>query len=164
MKVSLRKYQESDIPRLVELGNNKAVSRYLLRFPYPYQESDAKFWIAHVSQLDSGTCSRVIENDKGEFVGAVGATRCENGMAEIGYWIGEPYWGQGLASAALAKFIGHCFQQLGYKKLFATVLDPNKASMRVLEKCGFQEEGVQQEQQVCKDGKRHDVHRFVICC
>ena len=80
-------------------------------------------------------------------------------VGEIGYWIGRRYWGKGIATAALAAMSEYGFMALGLKKLRATVLAPNVASMRVLEKCGYVREGVLKSE-VQKGGVYFDLHHF----
>ena len=72
--------------------------------------------------------------------------------AEIGYWLGEPFWGRGLATAAVSAFTAHAFANLGLRRVFARVLDWNPASARVLEKCGYVLEG-RLRRGAIKDGK-----------
>jgi len=161
--IRLRDYAVSDIPRLVELANNWNVSRYLIyTFPYPYTELDATWWV-NTGHSSGGAVTRVIELD-GEFVGSVGIqpqigwrAHC----AEIGYWIGEPYWGRGVATEALRQMSDLAMQSLGFRKLFAPVLAPNVPSMRVLEKCGYVEEGLLRAE-VYKDSTYYDVHLFAL--
>jgi len=159
--ITLRDYTQDDIEQLVALANNNNVSRYMVAtFPYPYTRSDALAWISTDSRAD-GSITKVIEY-QGQFVGSIGIhpqAGWKSHSAEIGYWIGEPYWGQGLATAALAQMTEQVFADLKYKKLFAPVLGPNQASRRVLEKCAFQLEGVF-KQEVYKDGTYFDVHHY----
>lgn len=159
--ITLRDYTSDDVEQLVALANNNNVSRYMVAtFPYPYTRSDALAWITTDSHAD-GMITKVIEYQS-QFVGSI-SIRPQPGWkshsAEIGYWLGEPYWGQGLASAALMKMTAQVFANPKYKKLIAPVLAPNKASMRVLEKCGYQLEGVL-KQEVYKGGTYFDVYQY----
>jgi RimJ/RimL family protein N-acetyltransferase len=77
------------------------------------------------------------------------------GTAEIGYWLGEPFWGRGIATAAVAAFTAHAFADLGLRRVFARVLEWNPASARVLEKCGYALEG-RLRRSALKDGKVAD--------
>lgn len=140
--ITLRDYRDSDAERLVELANNEDVSRFLVdSFPYPYTLADANWWIRTGSK--SGL-SRVIELN-GTFVGSVGA---EIGSGEkrkqfgIGYWLGKPYWGKGIAAKALTMFVDELFQTTDAVRLQAWVYADNTASMRVLEKSGFTKDTV----------------------
>lgn len=168
MDIKLREYQKSDLDVLVKLLNNAKMSQYMKQIPFPYTRADGEWWLETGQHMD-GTVTRAIisitetENNNGEFVGAIGMIPVGKGwkehQAEIGYWIGEPYWGKGLATKAVKQFCEYCFQELGYKKLFGGVLSPNKGSMRVLERCGFQLEGVLR-QEVVKNGTCYHVHHY----
>jgi len=159
--ITLREYADSDLERLVQLANNENVSRYLVyTFPYPYTLADAEWWIGTGSKQDGGI-ARVIEY-QGMFVGNIGI-RPQGGwrehLGEIGYWVGEDYWGKGIATAALAQLTEYGFNTRHFRKLFATALAPNIASMRVLEKCGYQREGALKGE-VQKNGTYFDTHHF----
>lgn len=157
----LRDYREDDADRLVELANNEEVSRYMIdTFPYPYTAQDARWWIEEGCR-GPGMVTKVIEVD-GSFVGSVGLTRqtgWRSHLAEVGYWLGEPYWGRGVATSALRIMCGHAFAELGIHKLFAPVLAPNTASMQVLRKCGFNKVGVLTDE-VSKHHRYYDLHHF----
>ena len=163
--ITLRDYEISDTARLTLLANNENVSRYLVdTFPFPYTQQDADWWIATGSMANHAV-TKVIEFN-GEFVGSIGISPeagWKNHVAEIGYWIGEAYWGQGITTAALKLMTDYGISQLNYKKLFAPVLGPNKASMRVLEKCGYGLEGILKSE-VTKRGKYFDIYHYAICC
>ena len=139
--IELREYRDSDADRLVELANNPAVSRFLTdTFPSPYTLDDAYWWIRTGSQ--SGI-ARVIEVDE-IFVGSVGAEPGEGEKRKqygIGYWIGEPYWGKGIATQALSVFANQLFESTDVERLQAWVYADNAASIRVLQKAGFQKDG-----------------------
>ena len=108
--ITLRRFQQSDIPRLVELANNSAVSRRLKQsFPHPYTEQDATWW---VNQGCKDGIHRVIEHE-GLFVGTIGSVigsgeKCK--QYTLGYWLGEPYWGKGIVSEAVDLFINDVFK------------------------------------------------------
>lgn len=160
----LRDYYEDDADRLVELANNEKVSRYLIdTFPFPYSLQDARWWIEEGCRA-SGMVTKVIEVD-GSIVGSVGLTRqtgWRTHLAEVGYWLGESYWGKGVATTALRMMCGHAFSELGIHKLFAPVLAPNTASMRVLQKCGFTKVGILADE-VSKHQRYYDMHQFERC-
>lgn len=159
--ITLRDYKKSDADRLVFLANNPNVSRYLVdTFPYPYTQADAEWWIATGAKANHAV-TKVIQYNS-EFVGSVGIAPqvgWRQHVAEIGYWIGEAYWGQGITTAALRLMTNHVISQLGFQKLFASVFGPNQASMRVLEKCGYTCEGILKAE-VFKDGRYFDLHHY----
>ena len=157
----LRDYRAGDVDRLVRLANNENVSRFLVdTFPHPYGLQDASWWIEE-GCLGPGAITKVIEID-GCFVGSIGLTRqsgWRSHLAEVGYWIGEPYWGRGVATSALMSMCQHAFVDLEIHKLYAPVLAPNTASMRVLRKCDFKLAGVLADE-VSKHGQLYDIHHF----
>jgi ribosomal-protein-alanine N-acetyltransferase len=161
--ITLRNYTEADIDRLVTLANNKNVSRYLVdTFPYPYTTADAAWWIATGSKANDAV-TKVIEY-RGEFIGSVGVhpqSGWKSHVGEIGYWIGEDYWGKGLATMALKSMTETAFTLPALKKLFAPVLAPNQPSKRVLEKCGYHLEGVL-KQEVFKDDNYYDIYQYAL--
>lgn len=159
--LTLRDYANSDIETLLDLANNKLVSRFLVyTFPYPYTRADAEWWVSAGVKAE-GDVTKVIEYN-GQFVGSVGIARKKgwrDHLAEIGYWLGEPYWGNGIATQAVQQMTDYAFSDLKLQKLYALILAPNTVSMRVVEKCEYELEGVL-KQEVFKDGQYYDVHRF----
>lgn len=159
--IELREYVDSDRDRLANLANNQNVSQYLVyTFPYPYTRGDAEWWI-DIGSKRNGAITRVIEY-QGLFVGSVGMTPqsgWRDHVAEIGYWVAEEYWGKGIATAALREMTEFGFTERNFRKLCAPVLAPNIGSMRVLEKCGYQCEGILKNE-VHKSGRYFDTHQF----
>ncbi|MEM8543741.1 MAG: GNAT family protein [Cyanobacteria bacterium P01_H01_bin.119] len=159
--VTLRQYQISDAERLAAIANNPNVARYLsASFPHPYTLEDARWWIKTGSTAGGGI-SKAIEY-QGKLVGGVGIaplTGWQSHVAEIGYWLGEAYWGQGIATKAVKQISEFAFQELGYQKLYGRVYTYNEASMAVLKKCGYQLEAILKSE-ICRDGQYLDVHRF----
>jgi [ribosomal protein S5]-alanine N-acetyltransferase len=159
--IILRDYKASDSDRLVKLANNKNVSRFLIyTFPFPYLKNDADWWIEFGCR-ENGAITKVIEY-MGEFVGSVGIspqTGWRSHIAEIGYWIGESFWGKGIATEAVKMMTDISFSQLNFRKLFASVHAPNKASIRLLEKAGYELEATLRQENF-KDGEYRDVHQY----
>ena len=140
----LRPFHESDIPRLVELANNRKVWRNLMDgFPHPYTISDAEQWIEHCAYNMDAPLDLAIEMN-GEFAGGIGCKILGDVLRhtrEVGYWLGEPYWGQGVATDALEAWTRHLFADPEVHRCQAHVFGWNKSSARVLEKCGYRHEG-----------------------
>ena len=112
-------------------------------FPSPYTIDLARNWIQFVRDNES-TTRFVIANDK-EAIGEIGVVIQPDVhlyTAEIGFWIGEPYWGNGLMTQAVSWMVEYCFSELGLKRIFADVMEYNIASQKVLQKCGFELEGI----------------------
>ena len=112
-------------------------------FPHPYTVADGEAYIARVSGATVPT-SFAIDVD-GEAVGGISlhpGTDVERFGAELGYWLGEPLWGRGIASAAVQLVTAHGFDVLGLQRVFALPFAHNAASVRVLEKAGYTREGL----------------------
>lgn len=140
----LRPYRDGDQANLVRLANNPNVAAHLRdMFPQPYTWTDAENWVRRAAR------ERPVRNfaicHENQFIGGIGlvaGTDIHRVSAEVGYWIGEPYWGRGLATAALVELTTHAFQSFSeLNRLFAYVDEEHKASIRVLEKAGYRREG-----------------------
>jgi len=136
----LRPWQEGDEEGLVRVAHNPRVARNLRnRFPHPYQVSDAAFWIANANTQPADAVHWAIIVEK-EIAGGIGFERLSDThgrTAEIGYWIGEEYWGRGLATQALKRASHYAWQDFDFMRIEALVLGRNIASQRVLEKAGY---------------------------
>jgi ribosomal-protein-alanine N-acetyltransferase len=142
--VTLRRWRRDDCARLAELADNRKIWRNLREpFPYPYTLADAEGWIAHCEEMEGAPTQFAVEF-AGELAGGAGFNALTNVHrigAEIGFWIGEPYWGRGIATAALIEASRRAFGDFPLERLQAMVFGWNPASMRVLEKAGYQLEG-----------------------
>lgn len=142
--IGIRPFGRDDRDALVRLGNNYNVSKWLANlFPHPYRLEDADAWIA----LNMGDTSRYdyAIDVRGELVGGIGLMPMADvhaGTAELGYWLGEPYWGQGIMTRAVAAMTTYGLDELLFVRLQAEVFADNLGSMRVLEKNGYVREGV----------------------
>lgn len=162
-KVHLRKLKEQDIVPMAQLANNiKIYNNVRDAFGHPYTEQNAADFIENQAHSNSEIVF-VIEGN-GHFCGLCGLILQEDvyrKSAEIGYWLGEPYWGKGMATKAIALLVDYAFSEVQLNRLFASVFEYNKASMRVLEKNGFQKEGISKKA-VFKNGKYWDEHRYAL--
>ena len=119
------------------LAGNRRVAENTLHIPSPCSADEARPWIAD-SILQRSVFAITMS---GQLIGACGLDGCD-GIPELGYWIGVPFWGCGYATEAARGLIGHAFGSLGHKALTASARVNNPVSRRVLEKCGFQWTGV----------------------
>ena len=131
-RLVLRAPRFEDARQVAALVNDRRVAENTARIPHPYRIDDAKQWIGSISH--SGAYVITIGR---EIIGACGIEE-----AELGYWIGVPFWGSGYATEAARRLIDYAFGDLGYKVLTASARVSNPASRRVLEKCGFEWTGV----------------------
>jgi RimJ/RimL family protein N-acetyltransferase len=138
-RLILRAPRRGDVKAIVRLANDRRVAENTARIPHPYRADDAEGFVAAVNRADGETVFAVMLG--GELIGMCGVELRDSG-AEIGYWLGVPYWGRGYATEAARAVIDHAFGALGHDALAAGARVSNPASRRVLEKCGFQWTGV----------------------
>jgi [ribosomal protein S5]-alanine N-acetyltransferase len=142
--VKLRKFKESDCIRLAELANNEKIARNLRDgFPHPYSLANARDFIERSLEMHPPTIFAI--EYKGEYVGNIGLVKGNDvyrKSAEIGYFIGEPYWNKGITTVALTLACEYGFANLDVVRIHAGVYEHNLPSQKVLEKCGFKKEGV----------------------
>ena len=140
---TLRPWRSGDEVALVKYANNRNIWINLRDlFPYPYTINDATEWVRLCKDQNPVLDFAIVDGN--EAIGAIGLTPGENEYrksAEIGYWLGEPFWGNGIATEAVRRLVKYAFTNLDFVRLHAVVKEWNPASVRVLEKCGFQFEG-----------------------
>ncbi len=160
-RLVLRPFTMADAPRVQELAGAREVALNTLLIPHPYPDGAAEQWIAsHEQGRQQGTFAFAI--DDGELVGCVGLhIKRDDDMAEIGYWIGVPYWGRGYATEAAAAVLRYGFEQQSLNKIFAACFTRNPGSARVLRKLGMRHEGTLRQQHK-KWGEYVDVEFYAI--
>lgn len=146
MEFVLRKWEEDDATSILRYANNKKVAATLRNvFPHPYTLEDAKAYIrACIAKRGDGQVTRAILVN-GHAAGSIGVffgTDIYEKSAELGYWLGEPFWGQGIMSEAVVRMCRYVFAKYDIERIFAEPFAGNVASRRVLEKAGFTLEGV----------------------
>ena len=162
--VILKRLTAADTETMARLANNKKIwDRVRDLFPHPYTLSDAQAFIKRTEE-ESPAHTFGIVNQENQLYGVIGLVPNDDVYrigSELGYWIGEPYWGLGIASRAVAQMIQYGFDKLQLQRIYAGVFDFNQASMRVLEKNGFIREGIRRKA-VIKNGQIHDEHHYAI--
>lgn len=147
MAITIRQWTSEDLPNLVLYANNINIWNNLRNyFPHPYTEADAQAWLERI-QVETPIVNLAIDLD-GQAIGGIGLILNKDVYvmsAEVGYWLGEPFWGQGIATEAVRLMVEYCFYYFDIIRLYAEVFETNKASMRVLEKNGFYLEGVRRK-------------------
>lgn len=159
--VVLRDLTPADAGSLARYANNKNVWRNLRdAFPHPYYREHAEKFIEAVS---TGTQEHAFAiATEAEAIGVIGFHLEPDVLrrsAEVGYWLGEPFWGKGIMTDALTAVCDHVFRNYDVIRLSAPVFAWNGASARILEKAGFQREGVMRRA-VTKDGATTDLLIF----
>jgi ribosomal-protein-alanine N-acetyltransferase len=151
---TIRPFRPSDAPSLAAHANNRNVWRNLRDLmPHPYALTDAEAFIESTLQ-DPRRSSFAIDVD-GAAVGAIGLRLRDNIErigAELGYWVGEPFWGRGILSEAVPAFTSWALAEFELTRIEAIVFEWNAASARVLEKAGYVREGVLRRSAI-KDGQ-----------
>lgn len=121
-----------------QLANDYEVAKWT-RLPFPYPPNGAVQFISHqIMERDAGNAFIFAMEYSGSFVGACGLHNVSNGQGpELGYWVGKPFWGNGYATRGTQLLVRFGFEQLSLPRIHAHAIEPNNASRRVLEKCGF---------------------------
>lgn len=162
----LRPFRLEDAESLVRHANNpKVAARLRDRFPNPYTMEDAKHFLSGVARRgpESNEFVLAIEVD-GSAAGGIGIVRgtdIERVAAELGYWIGEEYWGRGIMTEAIRRFAPWVMERYELTRLHADCFTDNPASSRVLEKAGFVRESTKRRAAI-KLGEIKDMHVYVF--
>jgi [ribosomal protein S5]-alanine N-acetyltransferase len=139
----VRSWRPEDRPSIVRHGNNRKIWLYLRdRFPHPYTEPKAEAWIR--TALSGNPETQFAIEVSGEAAGGIGftlGTDVERYSAEVGYWLGEVFWGQGICTAVLRTTTRYAMEVYPLNRIFALPFSENPASVRVLEKAGYAREG-----------------------
>jgi RimJ/RimL family protein N-acetyltransferase len=162
-RLVLRAFTLADVPRLVALAGKYEVAKNTLNIPHPYREEDARRWVQLTQEnyrQQAGYAFAIELKATKEFIGGIGLTLDPRfDRAEAGYWLGQEYWGQGLASEALGALLHFGFGELGLNKIYATHIAGNPASGRVMLKNGMVKEG-ELAQHTKRDGHYHDLWQY----
>ena len=163
MDCTIREWRPEDKNELAVMLNNKNILNNLRDgLPYPYTEKDAEEFIAAMLSADrTKTFAFAIVADS-RVIGSIGVFRCDNihsRTAEMGYYIDELYWGKGLGTSAVKQTCKYVFEHTDIIRIFAEPFAYNTASCRVLEKAGFQMEGILRSNAV-KNGNVLDMKMY----
>lgn len=141
----MRRVEARDIGALCKHANNKSISGNVLNMPYPYKEEDAIAWVDRAMQgYQSGErfIFAIVLKEINEFIGAIALNiDGRHNLGEMGYWIGESFWGKGIMTEAAKAVLKFGFEELDLHKIFATAFIDNGASAKVLLKNGMIKEG-----------------------
>jgi len=159
-RLLLRPFVLSDAPDVQRLAGAPEVADTTLNLPHPYEVSDAEQWISSQPArfaTGSSVAYAITRHTDGVLLGAVSLMEvsARHRQAELGYWLGVPFWNQGYMTEAAAELIGYGFSELGLHKITAAHFARNPASGRVMQKIGMVCEGVQR-QHACKNGVFED--------
>jgi ribosomal-protein-alanine N-acetyltransferase len=161
--IILRSLINSDEESLATLANNKKIwDNVRDYFPFPYTNNDAKTFINLTKQEEIPMTFAIEYN--GQFCGIIGLegqSDVYKKTAEIGYWIGEPFWNKGIATSAVKLVTEYGLKSLDFIRIHTGVFEFNTGSMRVLEKNGYEKDGVFKKS-IFKNEQIWDEHRFSI--
>jgi [ribosomal protein S5]-alanine N-acetyltransferase len=166
-QISLSEFRPSDKTALIECLNYKDIYDRTLRIPFPYTENDADAWFVLVEKItqEQGQPVRfAVRSANDALIGGCGFDGFQVGkshQAEVGYWLAKPFWGRGIMTEVVRRACQHAFEKFGLVKITAPVFAFNQASVRVLEKCGFVQEGLLRKH-FLKDGKLIDAKLFAL--
>jgi len=159
----LRTWRKTDLESIVELANNRSIWLNLRdQFPHPYTRRDALTFLRHMRERNPETVFAIAVD--GKAIGAIGFVLqkdVDRVSAEIGYWLGEPFWGRGIATEALIAITRHAIEKHGLSRLFAVPFASNTASCRVLEKAGYTLEA-RLRRSAIKDGRIVDQLQYAF--
>lgn len=161
--IKLRQLAEDDASELARLGNDPTIFDNVRDyFPNPYSIKDAHSFITQTSLEDPVRTFAITYRE--QLAGVIGIkkqTDIYRKSGEVGYWIGAPYRGVGIATIAVALITDYGIKRLGLNRLYAGVFSTNTASMKVLEKCGYLREGISRKG-VWKNGRFLDEYRYAF--
>lgn len=164
-RLLLRRFTGTDAPEVSRLCDNYNLYKSTLNLPHPYPLESALEWIA--THEDSFAAEQMYEfaitdKENGRLYGAVGLSHQQvHRHGEIGYWIGEEYWGQGYATEAAKAVLYFAFREKDIHKVYARFFASNPASGKVMEKIGMTHEGTQKEH-ILKEGRYEDLLLYGI--
>ena len=157
----LRPFESGDATSLAEVANDRDIWINVRdRFPHPYHLEHAETFIAesakHDPPLNLAICvdGRAVGN-----IGLILGTDIDRVSAELGYWLGKPYWGRGIVTAAIPAATKYAIETFGLTRIFAAVFTFNAGSARVLEKAGYVRESYQRRAAI-KDGVVYDQYVY----
>lgn len=144
-RLFLRPFNLEDAPEVQRLAGDKEIASTTLNIPHPYEDGLAEKWInSHKSAFEDGKLVNfaITHRQEGYLIGAIGLNiDSRHEFAEMGYWVGRPYWGENYCTEAARAVLRYGFKELKLNRIFARHIKRNPASGRVMEKIGMEYEG-----------------------
>ena len=139
MRLVLRPPHTDDADELAAIANNRQIAEMTSRIPFPYDAGDAEALLSScVNGAHEGYMYAITLADTGKLVGFCGLEKRErSGGFEIGFWLGEPYWGAGYATEAANALVDQAFRATDAERVHAVCRTINESSRNVILKCGF---------------------------
>ncbi len=165
-RVSIRPLKFSDGPDIYENVKDKEIVTWTVSIPHPYPKDGALKFIRKARyniKKKRSYAFGIVLKETGALIGVIElmAFDWKNKNAEIGYWLGRKYWGEGLMTEAVRLILKFGFGNLGLHRIYAKLFEDNTGSVRILEKSGFKLEGRMREERY-RYGKWHDALRYGI--
>lgn len=164
-RLLLRPFVLADAAQICSLASDYEIYRFTSNIPHPYADGYAERWIAthaHQFYTNQHVTLAVTDVTNGTVLGTVSlGVRSTQKRAELGYWIGVPYWGNGYCTEAAQALIRYGFEVLDLHKIVARHFASNPASGRVMQKIGMWHEAVLREE-ILKDGVYHDAVVYAL--
>ena len=159
---AVRNYREEDLQHLVSQADEYDIWRNLTdQFPHPYTEEKGREWLKYATSQEPRTNFAIVDSEDG-LIGGIGF-ELEHDIyrisAEIGYWLGKDWWGQGIATRAVQALTDWAFNNFALERIQAGIFETNPASGRVLEKAGYNLEG-RLRRKVIKEGEVLDLFMY----
>jgi RimJ/RimL family protein N-acetyltransferase len=163
MQFILRPWHISDLDSLVQYANNANIARFMTdSFAHPYTEESGRNFIAFATKDDPVRMFAIdIEGRAGGGIGLHPQADIQRRNAELGYWLGEPFWGKGIMPEAIRQITAWGFETLDIDRIFARVFGTNTASQKALEKAGFVLEA-RLEKTLFKNGEQLDELLYAV--
>jgi RimJ/RimL family protein N-acetyltransferase len=148
-RLVLRPFGNSDAAEVMRLAGERAIADTTANIPHPYKEGMAEEWISKHQETfdrDEGVAFAITRKHDDVLVGAISLMGMEKGhQAELGYWIGKPYWGHGYCTEAARAVLRYAFSDLALARVHASHFAQNPASGRVMQKIGMRHEGCRRQ-------------------
>ncbi|MEM0966239.1 MAG: GNAT family N-acetyltransferase [Verrucomicrobiota bacterium] len=164
-RLTLRGFRIEEASRVQKLAGNPAVAKTTQHIPHPYLDGMAERWIStHLKQFyhQEGITFAIEERESGELIGAIGLEfNASQKRGTLGYWIGTQFWGKGFCTEAAKAVIEYGFTEMNCHKIEANHMKENRASGRVMEKCGMKHEGSLADHTL-KSGRFHTTEFYGI--
>jgi ribosomal-protein-alanine N-acetyltransferase len=164
-RLILRPFTLDDAPELQRLINDRDIAATTLSIPHPYEDDMAEEWIGrHQERFDKGegVSFAISHRKEGFFIGGISlGINKEHENAEMGYWVGKPYWNNGYCTEAARAVVRYGFEVLGLNRIQARHMTRNPASGRVMQKTSMKHEGCLRKH-IKKWGKFEDIESYGI--
>jgi RimJ/RimL family protein N-acetyltransferase len=155
-RLLLRPFTLADAPRITAMLQTPEIAANMLSIPYPYEEHHAVTWLESLNisyENGLGLSYAVTLRDSSDLIGSIGLySNAQHGNAEMGYWLGIDYWGNGYVTEAARTLLTYAFDVLNLHKVFCHHFMRNPASGRVMQKLGMTQEGMLRQHYRKEDG------------